>query len=137
MFLMVNMKQFRIKIRWGIRSVSFGLTYHSPDLHHIHENSAETLGPKYSIVNLLKNTKIWSFLCQYYSLAQKWTLLLKSHAFGIIRKLDVSQYIFPYTFNQTSAMTCELFSQSSFLKGLSLHWKYIIMRLIKEPCSDC
>ncbi len=28
-----------------------------PDLHHIHENSAETLYRKYSIVNLLTNTK--------------------------------------------------------------------------------
>ncbi len=26
----------------GITSVPFGLTYHSPDLHHIHENSVET-----------------------------------------------------------------------------------------------
>ncbi len=60
---------------------------------------------------------------QYHSLVQRWTLLLKSHAFEIIRKLDVNQYIFPYTFNQTSAMMCELFSQSSFLKGLSLQWK--------------
>ncbi len=47
-----------IKTRWGITSVSFGLTCHFPDLHHIHENSAETLGLKYSIVNLLINTKI-------------------------------------------------------------------------------
>ncbi len=56
--LRVNVRQFGIKTRWGITSVSFGLTYHSPDLHHIHENTAETLGLKYSIVNLLKNTKI-------------------------------------------------------------------------------
>ncbi len=49
------------------------------------------------------------------------TFVKKSHAFGIVRKLDVNQYIFPYTFNKTSAMTCELFSQSSFLKGFSLH----------------
>ncbi len=34
----------------------------------------------------------------------------------------LTNIICPYTFNQTSAMTCELFSQSSFLKGLSLHW---------------
>ncbi len=27
---------------------------HFPDLHNIHENSAESVGPKYSIVNLLK-----------------------------------------------------------------------------------
>ncbi len=69
--LRVNVRQFRIKTRWSITSVSFGLIYHFPDLHHIHENSAETLGHKYSIVNLLKNTKIWSFLCQYPSLAQR------------------------------------------------------------------
>ncbi len=117
------MTQFRIKTRSGITSVSFDLKYHFPDLHHIHDKSAKTLGCKYSIVNLLKNTQIWSFLCQYHYLAQRWTLLLKNHGFGIIRKLDVNQYISPYTFNQTSAMTCELFSQSSFLKGLSLHWK--------------
>ncbi len=53
----LNVRQFRIKTRWGITSVSLGLTYHFPDLHHIHENSAETLGGKYSIINLLKNTK--------------------------------------------------------------------------------
>ncbi len=75
--LRVNVRQFRIKTRWGITNVSFGLKYHFPDLHHIHENSAETLGSKYSIVNLLKNTQIWSFLCHYHSLAQRWTLLLK------------------------------------------------------------
>ncbi len=69
--LRVNVRQFRTKTKWGITSVSFGLTYHFPDLHHIHENSAETLGHKYSIVNLLKNTKLWSFLCQYHSLAQR------------------------------------------------------------------
>ncbi len=114
------MRQFRIKTRWGITSVSFGLIYHFPDLHHIHENSAETLGSKYSIVNVLKNTKIWSFLCQYHSLAQRWTLLLKSHVFGIIRKLDVNKYIFSYSFNQTSTMTCELFSQSLFL--IDVRW---------------
>ncbi len=43
LILMVNVRQFRIKARWGI-SVSFGLAYHFPDLHYIHENSAETLG---------------------------------------------------------------------------------------------
>ncbi len=43
---------------------------------------------------------MWSFLCQYHSLAQIWTRLLKSHVFGIIGKLDVNQYIYPYTFNQ-------------------------------------
>ncbi len=123
LLLRLNMSQFRINTRWGITSVSFSLTYHFPDLHHIHENSTEPLGRKYSIVNLLKNIKTWSFLCQYHSLVQRWTLLLKSHVFGIIRKLDVSQYIFTYTFNQTSAMTCELFSQSLFLKSLSLYWK--------------
>ncbi len=73
-------------------------------IFHIHENSAESLGPKYSIVHLPKNTKIWLFLCEYHYLAQRWTPLLKSYAFGIIRKLDVNQYIFPYPFNQTSAM---------------------------------
>ncbi len=46
------------KTRLGITSVSIGLIYHFPDLHHIYENSAETFGRKYSIVNLLKNTKI-------------------------------------------------------------------------------
>ncbi len=56
--LRVNVRQFRIKTRWGITSVCFGLTYHFSDLHYIHENTAETVGPKYSIVNLLKNTKI-------------------------------------------------------------------------------
>ncbi len=35
----------------------------------------------------------------------KMNTLLKSHLLGIIRKLDINQYIFPYTFNQTSAMT--------------------------------
>ncbi len=60
--LRINIRQFRIKTRWGITSVYFGLTYHFPDLHHIHEN-------------------------------------------------------------QTSANNYELFSQSSFLNGLSLHWK--------------
>ncbi len=49
--------------------------------------------------------------------------LLKSHAFKIISKLDVNQYIFSYTFKQTSVMACGLFCQSSFLKGLSFHWK--------------
>ncbi len=49
----VTVRQFRIKT-----SVSFGFTYHFLDLHHIHEKSAETLGPKYTIVKLLKNTKI-------------------------------------------------------------------------------
>ncbi len=58
MGLRVNVRQFRIKTRWGVTSVSFGLTYHFPDLHHIHEKSVETLVRKYSIVNLLKNTKI-------------------------------------------------------------------------------
>ncbi len=43
--------------------------------------------------------------------------LFKCDALGNIRKLDVNQYIFPYTFNQTSAMTCELFSQSSFSRA--------------------
>ncbi len=86
LLLRIHLKQFKIKTRWGITSVSFGLTYHFPDFHHIHENSAETLVRKHIIVNLLKNTKIWSFLCQYHSLAQRWTLLLKSHVFGIIRK---------------------------------------------------
>ncbi len=52
-------------------SLFFGLTYHFPDLHHMHENSAETLGPKYSIVNLHKNTNILSFLYQYHYLAQR------------------------------------------------------------------
>ncbi len=123
LYLRVNVRQFRIKTRWGITSVSFSLKYHFPDLHHIHENSAETLSHKYSIVNLHKNTKIWSFLCQYHSLAQRWTHLLKRHVFGIIRKLDVNKYIFLHTFNRTSAMTCELLSQSLFLKSLSLHSK--------------
>ncbi len=54
----VNVRQFKIKTRWGITIVAFGLTYHFPDLHHIHENYAETLCPKYSIVNLHENTKI-------------------------------------------------------------------------------
>ncbi len=53
---MVNVRQFRIKTRWGITIVSFDLTYHFPDLHHTHKNSAEIVCPKYSIVNLLKNT---------------------------------------------------------------------------------
>ncbi len=119
--LRVNVRQFRIKTRWHITSVSFALTYHFPDLYQIHENSGETLGPKYSIVNLLKNIKIWSFLCQYHSLAQRWRLLLKSHSFGIIRKLDVNQYIFSYTSNQTSAMTYLV--GHYFSRGLSLHWK--------------
>ncbi len=57
-YLRINVRHFRIKTRWGITSVSFGLTYHFPDLYHMHENSAETLGIKYSIVNLLKN--IWT-----------------------------------------------------------------------------
>ncbi len=51
------MRQFRITTRWGKTSVSFGLTYYCPDLHHIHENSAITLGTKYNIVNLLKLQK--------------------------------------------------------------------------------
>ncbi len=55
--LRVNVRQFRIKTRQCITSVCFGLTYHFPDLHQIHENSAETLGCKYSIANLLKNSK--------------------------------------------------------------------------------
>ncbi len=29
----------------------FGPRIWFPDLHHIHENSVETLGPKYSFVN--------------------------------------------------------------------------------------
>ncbi len=37
-------------------SVSYGLIYHFPDLHHIHENSVETLSHKYSIIHLLKHT---------------------------------------------------------------------------------
>ncbi len=53
--LRVNVRQFRIKTRWGITGVSFGLTYHFPDLHHLREKSAETLGRKYSIFNLPKN----------------------------------------------------------------------------------
>ncbi len=61
--LRVKLRQFKIKTRLGITSVSFGLTYNIPDLHHIHENSAEMLGHKYSLVNYLKNTKILSFLC--------------------------------------------------------------------------
>ncbi len=56
--LRVNVRQFRIKARWGKISVYFGLTFHFPDLHHIHENNAKTLGPKCSIINLLKNTEI-------------------------------------------------------------------------------
>ncbi len=55
--LRVNVRQFRIKTRWEITSVSFSLTCHFPDLHRIHKNSAETLGCKYSIVNLLKKKK--------------------------------------------------------------------------------
>ncbi len=42
----------------GYNKVSFGPTYHFPDLHHTHENSAGTLGPKYIIVNLLKYTTV-------------------------------------------------------------------------------
>ncbi len=56
--LRVKLRQFKIKTRLGITSVSFSLTYHFPDLHYIHENGAESLVHKYSIVNLLKNTKI-------------------------------------------------------------------------------
>ncbi len=37
----------------------FGPNIWFPDLHHIHENSIETLGPKYSIVIQHKNTKIY------------------------------------------------------------------------------
>ncbi len=48
------MVKLAYKTTWGRTNVSFGLIYHFPDLHHIHENSAETLGPKYSIVNHLK-----------------------------------------------------------------------------------
>ncbi len=113
----VNVKQFRIKIGPAIKMSL--LTSHiifQIYTSYMRENSTETLGPKYSILNLLKNTKLWTFLCQYHYLA-------KSHAFGIIRKLDVNRYIFPYTFNQASAMTCELFCQSSFLKVISLHWE--------------
>ncbi len=110
------MRQFRIKTRWGITSVSFSFTHLFPDLHHIHENSAETLGPKYSIVNLIKAMIIPMPISLSGS---KMNTFVNSHAFGIIRKLDVNQYIFPYTFNQNYAMICELFSQSSFLKGLS------------------
>ncbi len=55
--LRVNVRQLRIKTRWSITSFSFGHIYSFPDLHHIHENSAETLSHKYSIVNLPKNTK--------------------------------------------------------------------------------
>ncbi len=43
--LLVNERQYRIKTRCGITSVSLDLAYHFPDLYHIHENSAETLGP--------------------------------------------------------------------------------------------
>ncbi len=115
------MRQFRIKTRWGITTVSFGLTYHFPDLHHMHENSAETTGPKcrqhYQFTQKYKNMII--HIPILFS-GSRWTLLLKSHAFGSIRKLDVNQYIFQYTFNQTSAMTCELFSQSSFLWKIEL-----------------
>ncbi len=42
-----------------------------PDLHHIHENSVETLGPKYSIVIQHKNTIIWSFTSEYHYVAQR------------------------------------------------------------------
>ncbi len=51
----VNLKQFRITTRWYITSVSFDLTYHFPDLHHIRQS--ETLGRKYSNVNLLNKYK--------------------------------------------------------------------------------
>ncbi len=85
-------------------------------------NSAETLGPKYSIVSLLTNTKYMVIPMPIsFSGAKINTFVKKNCAFGIIRKLDVNQYIFPYTFNQTSAMTCELLCQPLFLKGLSLH----------------
>ncbi len=56
--LSVNVRLFRIKTRWGITSVSFRLTNLFPDLHHRHENSTETLGSKYGIVNIPSNTKI-------------------------------------------------------------------------------
>ncbi len=80
----------------------------------------------------IKIQKILSFLCQYHYLAQRWALFLKCHSFGIIRKLDVNQYIFQYTFNQKSAMTWELFYHSSFLKDLSLYWKNRIICLISS-----
>ncbi len=56
--LRVDVRQFRIKARWCITSVSLGLTYHFPDLHHILENSVEMLRLKYNIVNLLQNKTI-------------------------------------------------------------------------------
>ncbi len=55
--LRVNMRQFRMKIRCGIASVSFGFTFHFTDLHHIHESSSETFRCIYSIVNLPEPTK--------------------------------------------------------------------------------
>ncbi len=93
---------FRIKTIWDITSVSFGLTYHFADLHHIHENHAETLGCKYSIVNLLKNTKNMIIPMPISFSGSKINTFLE-----LLKKMDVNQYIFPYTFNQTSAMTSQ------------------------------
>lgn len=38
----------------GITNVSFGLIYHSCDLHHINENRGDTLDSYYKILNLHK-----------------------------------------------------------------------------------
>ncbi len=57
--------------------------------------------------------------------------MLQNHGFRIIGKLDINQYIFPYTFNQTSAMTCELFGQSSFSQRPSTPLKNRIICLIR------
>ncbi len=47
-----------VKVKWGITSVNFGLTYHFQDLNHIHLNSGETLCHYYSIDNVHQNTNI-------------------------------------------------------------------------------
>ncbi len=66
----------------------------------------------------------------------KMNTFVKKHGFGIIGKLDVNQYNFPYTFNQTSAMICELFVSHHFSRAFHYTEKLNYMP-DQEPCSSC
>ncbi len=76
--LRVNVRQFRIKTRCGITSVSFGITNHFPDLHHIHENSADTLALNTTLSIYLKYQIMINRITISFSDAKKNTFVKKS-----------------------------------------------------------
>lgn len=83
-----NLGQFRIKdyIEYNNLSVPFALTYHFPDLQHIHENVQQqwaftALPHVYKQYNKYNHLQIKTIL--YHK---------ESHVLGLIRQLDVKQY---------------------------------------------